>query len=290
MSGGQALNLADINGSKIPAKSAIFDKIEELAYKHHDPRAMLIQATLLGHKKRYDDALALTESVMSMIRPSATPPAPSRTMSLPGVKSPWSIYIWLKREAGAPESEVLEILKTGALEYQDPSALVTYAEHMMTQNNDLDKYEEYIAKAATSGHKAACRKLANYYYLTSQGRFPRRGTHSTDPEGDLARANATTSRGKLGAFLSSLFGPQPYHEYRGLAIEWYELAFRHGCPRAALALAILMRQNGDDRELVEQVFQFAVSSKELGGVVRSFRVNWEREDFEPTVPEEVLDV
>lgn len=283
--------------TSVPPRTPIFEKIAHLAHTVHDPRAMLIQAKLLGQQKRYNEALHLVESVMRMIYPSKVAPPTARTMSIPNLETPWAIYTWLKRCTGASEYdfEAQEILKTAALEYQDPAALITYAGQMMAQH-DLAKYEECMSKAATAGNATACRKLANFYYLTSKGRFPRRGSNSSDPVGDFERAHAQTASqsqpyGKLVAFLSSLFGPQPYHEYRGLAIEWYELAFRHGCPKAALALAVLMRENGEDKEAVAPVFQYVVaSSNQLGGWVRPFRVNWEREDYVPTVPGEVLDV
>ncbi|KAI9037880.1 uncharacterized protein KD926_011492 [Aspergillus affinis] len=294
MSAGRALALADGSSHtnlSSTQRSTIFQSIELLATSYHDPRAMILQAKYLGMQKRYDEAEDFLKSVMEIIYPSKTQQPPFRSMAVPFVDTPWAAYTWLKRRMGAPESEIQELLKTAAVEYQDPEALVTYARQMMHEQNDLPLYEEYMAKAATSGHATACRKLANFYYLTSRGRFPRRGTKSTDPEGDWAReTQAARTRGSLATFLGGLFGPQPYHEYRGLAIEWYELAFRHGCPKAALALAILMRENGHDREQVEQVFRFAVGSKEMGGLVRGVRVNWEREDYVPVVPEEVLDV
>ncbi|PLB54806.1 hypothetical protein P170DRAFT_398575 [Aspergillus steynii IBT 23096] len=314
MSASRALAKADSSpGTTVPQRTPIFEKVEHLALEAHDPRAMLIHAKLLGQQKRYPEALQLAESVMSMIYPSKTNPPPTRSMDIPNLEPPWAIYSWLKRcakpETSEPTSEPelkpetdtdmdmdMDMLKTAALEYQDPEALVTYATHMMA-TNDLAKYEECMSKAATAGYAPACRKLANFYYLTSQGRFPRRGTKSTDPAGDFERAKAANERAaapgasKLKAFLSGLFGPQPYHEYRGLAIEWYELAFRHGCPRAALALAILMRENGEAMETVEPVFQYVLmSSAQLGGLIRPFRVNWEREDYVPMVPGEVLDV
>ncbi|KAH8428410.1 uncharacterized protein LDX57_006108 [Aspergillus melleus] len=293
MSAGRALAIADNSShTNLPStrRSTIFQTIEKLA-SSYDPRAMILQAKFLGMQKRYDEAEHLLKSVMDMIHPSKTQQPPVRSMAVPLVDTPWAAYTWLKRRRGAPESEIQELLKTAALEYQDPEALVTYAGQMMHEHNDLPLYEEYMAKAATSGHATACRKLANFYYLTSQGRFPRRGTKSTDPEGDFAReTQAARTRGPLGKFLAGLFGPQPYHEYRGLAIEWYELGFRHGCPKAALALAILMRENGHDREQVEQVFQFVVSSKQMAGLIRSVRINWEREDYVPVVPEEMLDL
>ncbi|THC94101.1 hypothetical protein EYZ11_006430 [Aspergillus tanneri] len=280
-------SVKNANGAP-PAGTPILEQVESLALRERDPRAMIIHATVLGRRERYGEAIALMDQVMQTIYPTKTAPAADSSLLIGDIEPPWKVYAWLKEKIGNV-TDLDDILRTAALEYQDPEALVKYA-FVMMQQGDLEKYEEYMSKAATAGNAKACWKLANFYYLTSQGRYPRRGVKTSDSAADAERANnASEGRGILSAFFSSLFGAQPHHEYRGLAMEWYELAARHGSPEAALAISLLLREEGNT-ELSAQFFQVAVASQKLTSLIRPFRLNWENENYSPKMPTELMEV
>lgn len=298
-------------GNSAPVRTPTLEKIEHLALHDRDPRAMTLHAKILGLRKRYSDALRLIEQVMALIYPSKVPVAKDGGFSMARIEPPWRVYAWLKEkaqeqanpttktgeaEAGAgPQTN--DLLRSAALDYQDPKSLVQYAT-VRIQAGDLAMYEDCMSRAATAGNAEACRRLANFYYLTSLGRYPRRGVREDTASVEagtkpISSASSQTSepsnRGKFSALLSSVFGPQPRAEYRKLAIEWYELAFSHGSERAAVVLAVLLREDGSAArglQLLEQI----EGSPSLGPLVRRIKAQWDEQDQEGGVPPELLDV
>ncbi|GAQ08135.1 hypothetical protein ALT_5456 [Aspergillus lentulus] len=298
-------------GNSAPVRTPTLEKIEHLALHDRDPRAMTLHAKILGLRKRYSDALRLIEQVMALIYPSKVPVAEDGGFSMARIEPPWRVYAWLKEkaqeqanpttktgeaEAGAG-TQTDDLLRSAALDYQDPKSLVQYAT-VRIQAGDLAMYEDCMSRAATAGNAEACRRLANFYYLTSLGRYPRRGVREDTASVEagtkpISSASSQTSepsnRGKFSALLSSVFGPQPRAEYRKLAIEWYELAFSHGSERAAVVLAVLLREDGSAArglQLLEQI----EGSPSLGPLVRRIKAQWDEQDQEGGVPPELLDV
>ncbi|KAL1987514.1 hypothetical protein VTN96DRAFT_3441 [Rasamsonia emersonii] len=268
--------LRHLNAVAYPMRTPVLDRVEEWATKDEDPRAIVVHAKVLGRREQYREALALLEKLVDKTYPTRVKPNVREDVTMLGrLEAPWELYAWLKERMGDQEATD-RVLKMAALEYQDPRALVEYA-HLMQTQGDLEAYEEYMNKAATAGHAEACRKLANFYYLTSLGRF-------------TTREERSEARNAFTAFFSRLFRQsRTKDDFRELAIEWYELAIVHGSDKAALVLAILMRENGESESGLEAL-EVAEKSKKFPKAVKRLRDNWENPDFRFPIPEQLLDL
>lgn len=298
-------------GNTAPVRTPALEKVEHLALHDRDPRAMTLHAKVLGLRKRYTDALRLIEQVMALIYPSKVPVAKDGGFGMARIEPPWRVYAWLNDKAqaqanadtktGEVGTKTDDLLRSAALDYQDPESLVQYATARM-RAGDLAMYEDCMSRAATAGKAEACRRLANFYYLTSLGRYPRRGVHETEAKTSApvevaakpassasSRTSEPSNRGKLSALLSSVFGPQPRAEYRKLALEWYELAFSHGSEQAAVVLAVLLRKDGSAARGLQLLEQIEGSSS-LGPFVRRIKAQWDEQGQEIGIPPELLDV
>jgi hypothetical protein len=299
--------LRSLSDNTAPVRVPILDKIEHIAYHDRDPRAMTLHAKTLGLRKRYTEALDLIEQVMALIYPSKIPVAKDGGFAAAKIEPPWKVYAWLKEKAQAqantslktkaskaaaaaaagPEAEAGEdLLRSAALDYHDPESLVQYAAAQM-QAGDLAAYEDCMSRAATAGNAEACRRLANFYYLTSLGRYPRRGVREDTATAPVAEK--PSNRGRISALLARVFGPQPRAEYRKLAMEWYGLAFSHGNEQAALVLAVLVREDGS-ASLGLQLLRRIEGSPSLGPLVKRIKARWDDRDQKVGIPAELLDV
>ncbi|KAF7122704.1 hypothetical protein CNMCM5793_000814 [Aspergillus hiratsukae] len=303
--------LHSLRDNTAPVRTPTLQKIEHLAYHDRDPRAMTLHAKILGLRKRYAEALALIEQAMALIYPSKIPVAKDGGFAMAKIDPPWQVYSWLKEKAqantpantktgkaaaGAEATAGDDLLRSAALVYHDPESLVQYAAARL-QAGDLAMYEDCLRRAATAGNAEACRRLANFYYLTSLGRYPRRGVREDTAVDAATKSSSSPSsqtedpsnRGKFSALLTTVFGPRPRAEYRKLATEWYELAFSHGNEQAALVLAVLLREDGSASrglQLLEQIER----SPSLGRLVRRIKAQWEDRHREVGIPAELLDV
>ncbi|KAL4817252.1 hypothetical protein BDW67DRAFT_160107 [Aspergillus spinulosporus] len=238
-----------------------------------DPRAMVLWAKFQGLRGHYREAIRLVQEVMRLIEPTRTLPHRNEVPTINGmVEPPWELYMWLRREekkAGrgrrangkgvadtntdSLDTDEVAAMRLGAIEYQDPSMLMRYAQYCK-ERHQMDLYEEYMGKAAASGHKDACRKLGNYYYLVATGHYPRRGTRPAEsankpgvqelPRKETDQEGANDPEGFF-AKLFSYFGPRPLSEYRSLAMEWWRVGWAQGCASSGLNLARLLLQEGD---------------------------------------------
>ncbi|EAW10429.1 uncharacterized protein ACLA_049010 [Aspergillus clavatus NRRL 1] len=274
-------------GDVAPVRTPVLENVETLALHDRDPRAMVVHARVLGRRGRYTEATALIEQVMRTIRPSKTPESGDGGFAMANIEAPWAVYAWLKEKTGDLAGRE-EVVRVAARKYLDPKALVEYAAICM-RRGDLKTYEECMSQAATAGNADACRKLANFYYLTSLGRYPRRGTKET-----VSSAEATTPaeedkpRG-LWSSITALFGPQSHKEYRKLALEWYELAFSHGNLAAALILSVILREDGSASRGLHFLQQIE-KSPELGPLAQKIKSGWDGQRYAVDIPAEMLDV
>ncbi|KAL2000951.1 hypothetical protein VTN02DRAFT_2430 [Thermoascus thermophilus] len=264
----------------IPPRTAMFNRVEELAIEEQDPRAMVVHAKVLSQRGQYMEALDLLEEVMPRIYPTKIQPPMGEDITLKGrIEPPWKLYAWLKEKVGDRKATD-ETLKMAALEYQDPEALLTYA-HIMKQEGNMEMYEECLNKAATAGNPEACRKLANFYYLNYHGRFPLPG----EGEGEEGKSNQSFLHRKI----SALFGQsRTRDDYRKLALEWYELAFNHGSRKAALILSMLLREDGHS-EVGKQYLEVAESERKFLPFVKRLKENWDSKEFDVKIPMQLLD-
>lgn len=245
-----------------------------------DPRVKLLYAKYLGLRGQYEQGIALVQEVLQLIEPSQV--YRKSTITIPHLlEPPWQLLAWLKRELRKSQikkkrgrgdkngeandvlsQEEVDALRLGAVEYQDPISLMHYARYM-GEESGIQDYEKYMGQAAAAGDKDACRKLANFYYLISVGKYPQLGTRDAKSTKLQVTAETTTedigltkvenSKGVLST-LVSYFGPRPLHEYRALAMEWYRVALAQGCFGSGLHLSLLHGQDGN-HETAGAVFQ-----------------------------------
>ncbi|KAJ9313322.1 hypothetical protein DTO271D3_6381 [Paecilomyces variotii] len=271
------LHVAAEHLKRVPTagRTPILDRIEQWATESEDPdpRVTIMYAQILGRRGQYREAIAAMEKLMQRIHPTKLLPSMMEDISMNGnLEPPWKIYAWLTEKVG-DRAATDETLKVAALEYQDPSALVTYA-HVMQTQGDLEMYEECMNKAATAGDAEACRKLANFYYLTHHGRFPRREDQNTS--------------GIRSRIVSLFKQSRTKDDYRKLAIDWYELSFNHGSKKAALLLSMLLREDGDS-DLGREFLSFAAAEDKLLSLTKKLADNWDNKDYNVKIPIQLLD-
>lgn len=262
-----------------PTGTPTLDRVETLAVKYGDPRAIMVHCKVLMQRKQYKEASALLRTILDRTYPTRLRPRFRDDVTLNGaVDPPWRMHAQLCEIQG--QTDVTdEMLRIGALEYQDPKALVDYA-YLRQKAGDMAKYEECMSKAATSGHPEACHKLGNFYYLTSLGRIPSREEET----------ESSSSSFSLKNYISKLFGQSRTREdYRRLAIDWYELSFLHGSHNAALKLVLLLREDGE-MDAARNFLEHMEASKTYPKFVAKLKENWENKDYRPAIPEKLLEL
>lgn len=179
-----------------PKRTPILDRVEHMAMRKQDPRAMILHAAALHRRGQTDEAIAMMDEVMSRIYPTKIQPSVYNDIHLDGcIESPWVLQALLKESIG-DSSASNEVIKAAALTYQDPDALIRYAQIKMGEG-DLEMYEECMSKAATAGNAEACWKLANFYYLTFHGRFPRRGEKKQQKKKGIQNKTASSENASV---------------------------------------------------------------------------------------------
>lgn len=302
-----ARSLSTTSSKPAPPQTKLLQQVETFALRDQDPRAMLLHAKALARRGQHPAALALVEQVLSMISPTRRRPLPDEEFMLPGITSPWQTYLSLKTEAGTlDDAERERVLRAAADDYHDPAALAQYARLRLDRAADRDAYEEYMSMAAMAGHADACRRLANFYYLTSARRFPRRGAKTTTGSAPDAEEVEAEDQGVLARWLPRFYAPKPHAEYRALALDWYHLAASHASTalaakgdvlsKTALAVAVIVREEGivaRRADRLDQAFRWLQRVGDVPAVasfVRQLKLKWDDEGFLPAVPEEVVDV
>ncbi|KAF9890873.1 hypothetical protein FE257_005449 [Aspergillus nanangensis] len=299
----------------------ILQHVEAFALRDQDPRAMVVHAKVLALRGDKPAALALLEQVLSMTTPTRRRPSPDEDFLLPGITTPWNTYLTLKKEMGLyNDTDAEQILQPAAKEYFDPTSLVRYAQLQLRHHNDRDAYEEYMGMAAMSGHSEACYRLANFYYLTSRGKFPRRGARTIPMNEDSHDSSSSSSsslsiespnQGLLARYLPRFYAPKPHGEYLSLALHWYHISAAHGSTRgsvisktksddvlsrAAVMIALISREEGlvaKRADRVDHGFQWLQkvgNVPEIASFVRQLRLKWDDEGFLPVPPEAVVGV
>ncbi|PLB37887.1 uncharacterized protein BDW47DRAFT_131763 [Aspergillus candidus] len=271
-------------------------QLDTLATQARDPRAMIVRAYLLAHNNQHQEARAQFDEALPRMKPNhRVVPLPNGTHlpPMPQLKTPWPLYASLLDKTDPDPATAREHFLTSiARDYHDPAALVVHAASFLRHDPpDFDAYEEAMSQAASAGNAEACRRLACFYYSTYQGTYPPRGHDSAlvpEKDSDSSNNNNNSSSSdwltKLKTFIQSVRGPLPRSKFRPLAIEWFELAALQGDAKAALSLAVLVREDGD----AERGMELLLQSGDVSGFARSLRLNWEREDYRPGIPGELL--
>ncbi|KAJ5540731.1 hypothetical protein N7494_005807 [Penicillium frequentans] len=305
--------------TSVPSKNnPQLDVLFDLAKTGYPP-ALLLQAKVMYLRGEYESAAELLEEkVLPYISPTARKPMPFEDIILGGLLDhPYRLYALVQATLGELDNSQEhrnksdEAIRTAALVYNDPTALMEYASLMMNQNN-LEKYEECMSKAATAGNGDACLYLANFYYLTHQGLYPTRGEQKPTKANPNPAANwkpiEVNSKAeldpiaKLGSWQSimkmvknSFNRSMSRADYHRLAYEWYRQANGHLEPRAAFMRALLARE----LDLVHNGRVWLEISAELSDIVQDpiykrklaeLKANWYNKDYEPSVPKRLLPV
>lgn len=289
--------LSTINAQSLPPPlkatlPTVRTQLDALAAQARDPRAMIVRAYLLAHNNQHHEARAQFDEALPLIKPNKSAVSLSNGTRLPPLAelaSPWSLYASLIDKTDADPATAREHFFTSiARDYHDPTALVTQAASFLRHDPpDFEAYEEAMAQAASAGNAEACRRLACFYYSTYQGIYPPRGHESAlVPDENTSDSSSSSSDWltKLKSFIQSIRGPLPRAKFRQLAIEWFELAALRGDAKAALSYAVLLREDGD----AERGLELLLQSGDMSGFARSLRLNWEKADYWPRIPGELL--
>lgn len=264
-----------------PKSSIALNRIEYLALQVRDPVSMTLHARVLILREQYNEALALIEEVMRVIRPVTTS-RPSQDKHFPLDMAPWNVYEEVNRKMGNDDAAD-KAVETAAREYQDPQALFRLAGRHM-KDGDLENYEACMSKAASTGNADACRKLANFYYLTCLGHYPRRGEDATEQK--QRQQQEQQKKSWISSFFGRMLSPD---DYLNLAREWYELACTHGSHDAALTMSLLLRLDGKF-DFGKQYLEMAAQKPGLASAIRGYRVNWDNKELTMNVDLKRLDV
>ncbi|PLN86332.1 hypothetical protein BDW42DRAFT_159034 [Aspergillus taichungensis] len=270
--------------------SKVRTQLDALATQARDPRAMIVRAYLLAHDNQHQEARAQFDEALPLMEPSKRVVRLSNGTHLPPLpqlESPWSLYASLIDKTDADPATARERFFTSiSRDYHDPAALVAQAASFLRHDPpDFDAYEEAMTQAASAGNAEACRRLACFYYSTYQGIYPPRGHDSAlVPDEIISDSSSSDWLTKFKSFIQSIRGPLPRAKFRQLAIEWFELAALRGDAKAALSFAMLLREDGD----AERGMELLLQSGDASGFARSLRLNWEKEDFRPRIPKELL--
>lgn len=268
-----------------PKPSIALNKIEYLALQVRDPVSMTLHARVLILREQYNEALAMIEEVMRIIRPVTTSRI-SQDKHFPLDMAPWNVYEEANRKIGN-DAAADKAVETAARDYQDPQALYRLAGSYM-KDGDLENYEACMSKAASTGNADACRKLANFYYLTCLGHYPRRGENATEQKQRQQEQQQQKQQKKswISYFFGRMLSPD---DYLNLAREWYELACTNGSHDAALTMSLLLRLDGKF-DLGKQYLEMAAQKPGLASAIRGYRVNWNNTELTMNVDLKRLDV
>ncbi|PYH96762.1 hypothetical protein BO71DRAFT_427681 [Aspergillus ellipticus CBS 707.79] len=271
-----------------PMRTRILDRIEDLALRDHDRDigAMAVHVKVLIRREQYEEAMKLLEQIIANVSPSKVPEASSINFEVSFMPDIWQEYLSLKEklnQRGRDSSLTREeVIRMAAVDYLDARYLGTYAS-MMLEKGDLEAYEQSIHQAAMAGQQVACRKLANFYYLTSQGLLPRRGDKKFVPGAGVGK-----KENSLTEFVSTVFrGVSPLRYYHQLALQWYELSLRLGNESSAIILAILYRSAGQ-ADTGAKYLEEAQTVPHHQKLLDELKQSWDKSDYMPEVPDELL--
>ncbi|KAJ5899789.1 hypothetical protein N7495_004533 [Penicillium taxi] len=289
----------------LPLHATIFPELERLAEEGYPP-AMCLRAKMHVNARQFEEAgLILEKGVLPFLHPSSRRPPPHRDLTFNNLfESPWRLY-------GLSQASFAETVKStelrdqlhkkgddatiiAAMKYNDPEALVEYASLMLNENN-LDAYEEAMAKAAAAGSSEACLFLANFYYYTFHGKYPVRGERDSTHTPTSSTNEPKSPVNAILKYISSYFRRYyPREKYRDLAYDWYYLANLRGEPVAVFMCALMKREDGhhvDGRLFLEYTSRQHKKDKQLDETLlrmEDLKLNWFNKEYTPKLPKGLL--
>lgn len=236
------------------------------------PLAMRMQAEVYWDQKRYDKAIKMLEQLHDRTYPSNFYVGIKDDITLSGrLNAPWNrlAEFYMHRDM---EQKADALTKVGALDYQDPDALMAYAFRMKEQGN-WDAYEQCVSIAATAGNGTACMRLGNFYYQIFQG---------TIPSAYVLPENTPWLRSHFYRWLGIR---RPRNDFRKLAIDWYELAEIHNDKRAIRNYVILCREDGEINKAADSLLKLQETPRDWKSPnIVKLRERFYDDDFKPKIP------
>ena len=252
-------------------KTPTVAKLESIAMKGEIPQAMVVHGLILQRGNRMEEAISWFEKAMTVSKP-VTPTQSIDALLFFKIPQAWKAYGSAKSDMGDLES-ARKAVAVGAFEYDNEIAYSLLAPDAL-RAGDLEKYEQCLTKAAMGDDPKSCYELGNLYlatYLANERRNSTRlGEESSSPQ-DAIYCGAFSKKYKI-------------HEYRKLAVEWYEVAIAGGYSRAAIVMALMLR---DERELDKGLEYLSLAKKdpECVHTVGFLQRSWRQDDFKVDLQE-----
>lgn len=246
-----------------PKRTEWYGRVLKLAQQGKLPQAMVLCAL---YQKNDRDAISWIKKAISISKPVVNSPG-THTFIPEAIPGAWLAYADMMARNGNREA-VREALTIGADQYDSPGAYLRMARYAF-EENDMNKYEEYLSKTAMAGDVDSAYRLGNLY-IAVHLRFSK--VQSMDKPGD-----PTDFRKKY-----------PHEDYRMLAQEWYEIAVASGHGLAALVLAGLYRREGKDLKEAKRFLDVAMKDEEAGDRAHLLKAAWTDTEWRVDILEDLI--
>lgn len=287
-------NYTETTGVDIHRNTEWIAIVKDFALIDEFPPAIMLYAKILAWRGQNEQAAKLLEEkILPFIRPTTLPPGAFNDITINGTLiSPLRLYGLVVAHTHGHDA-TSKAIDRAAVEFAEPMALTDLAMKQMAED-EWDKYEEYMAAAAMSGHGKACLYLGNYYRRISIGEYP------TQQEREAARRLVTPLHGwsklveSVKVWVDSIVNkPLDRKGYGLLAMEWYRVAFYQQETAAKLIESLMLRERGrwteswaafsmiDRRNLLDFLPTKAINQ---------LRARWNDPTFDPGFPDKITKV
>ncbi|EQL35603.1 hypothetical protein BDFG_02808 [Blastomyces dermatitidis ATCC 26199] len=253
-------------------RSVLMTYLEEFAQRHLLDAMVLYGRILHERYGRTEEALTLWTKAMEISVPNQTQVGhiDEDPYSVLGIPQAWEMYAAVKISQGDIQGS-FEAVVAGASLLDHPVAY-QYLAKMVGNEGHLDRYEEYMTKAAMDCNAEACHDLGSFYlelhYSGKRRDKPPKpsGDKDTSPK-DLVARKYTND------------------QLRQLAMDWFEVASTSGWGPSALIMSCLLREEGNAHkglrylEIAENDEKSASKAKEIRHIYlgKTFELNIEKE-------------
>ncbi|EEH21255.1 hypothetical protein PABG_03486 [Paracoccidioides brasiliensis Pb03] len=210
-------------------RTVLIDYLEYFAQRHLVDAMVLYGQILHERHNRTEEALVLFTAAMEISVPTAreTDSLDEDLYSVLGIPQAWEMYASVKATTGDKQG-IREAVEMGAFKLDHPTAFKFLAK-IIAEEGHLDKYEEYMTKAAMDCDAEACHELGSFYlelYYDGKGR--------DNPPGP--------SKGQDVCPKDLVARKYTNRELLQNAIDWLEIASTGGWGPSALIMATLLRE------------------------------------------------
>ncbi|KKZ60003.1 hypothetical protein EMCG_00845 [[Emmonsia] crescens] len=212
-------------------RTVLMDYLEEFAQRHLLDAMVLYGRILHERHHRTGEALTLWRKAMEISVPlqAHAGETDEDPYSVLGIPQAWEMYAAVKAVEQDDEGRRAAV-ETGAFLLDHPVAF-GYLAKIVGMEGQLDKYEEYMTKAAMDCDAEACHDLGRFYlelHYSGKGR-------AKSPK--LSKSQDASPKDLVA-------GKYTNYELRQKAIDWLEIASTGGWGPSALIMACLLREDG----------------------------------------------